>query len=88
MMMYRRDYLCKKTKDTQDRKIYREYKNLRNQIVSEIRHAKSSFYSNEIRKSRDSKTMWKTIRTLLHNKKMIHPLTMCRLRFLTIIFRP
>ena len=57
MMMYRRDYLCKKAKDTQERKIYREYTNLRNQIVSEIRHAKSSYYSNEIRKARESKTM-------------------------------
>ena len=68
-MMYRRDYLLRKAVEKNDSSLYKEYKSLRNKVVSEIRNAKQQYYSDEIIKSKSSKAMWKTIRTLVSARK-------------------
>lgn len=47
-MMYRCDYLMKKAKETKDAQVFREYKCVRNRVVTEIRNAKKKHYTDEI----------------------------------------
>ena len=43
-MMYKRDYLHKKAKETNDAQLYKEFKKIRNKLVTEIRNAKKQYY--------------------------------------------
>lgn len=68
-MMYKRDHALKRSRETGSPQFYNEYKLLRNTIVNEIRMAKKRHYTEKILKSKGSKEMWKTIRSLLNSKK-------------------
>ena len=46
------------------------YKNLKQQVRSQIHHAKSEYYNNRLKYDRDnSRATWKTITKLLPEKK-------------------
>ena len=47
-LMYKRDYLHRKMKRSNDDSARREYKKVRNQVVKEIRLAKKSHYKREL----------------------------------------
>ena len=69
LLMYKNDYLCKKTKKTGNKALYTEYKQVRNKVVNDIRKAKSDHYTSRIIQSKSAKEMWKVIRYLIKINK-------------------
>ena len=54
LLMYTRDYLCKKAKKTGNKTLYTEYKQTRNKAVNDIRKAKSDHYTSQINQSKSA----------------------------------
>ena len=76
LLMYKSDYLCKKTKKTGNKALYTEYKQARNKVVSDIRKAKSDHYTSQINQSKSAEEMWKVIRSLMKiNKSVPSPIS-------------
>ena len=57
LIMYKRDYLCKKTKKTGNKALYTGYKQARNKVVNDIRKAKFDHYTSQINRSKSAKEM-------------------------------
>ncbi len=68
-LMYKRDHLFKKARQTGDPDLLKEAKRTRNKVLQEIRLAKKSYYTDALRNSSSSKCTWKTIRSLLKSKQ-------------------
>ena len=64
-LMYKRDYLHRKMKGSNDEQTRQEYKKVRNQVVKEIKVAKKSHYERELATSNGPKQTWKVIRSLI-----------------------
>ena len=62
--MYRRDHIHKKSKQTKNNKLLKEYKRSRNKVFYEIRKAKHNYFSDEICNNTNLKKMRRAIGTL------------------------
>ena len=64
-LMYQRDKIHKKAKQTQDSDTWKEYKYLRNLVVSQLRKQEKNYFKQEIAKHKGKPSMWKTLNMAL-----------------------
>ena len=75
--MYNRDNLHTKAVKSSSPELYAEYKRCRNRVVKMIRKAKRDYYTEQVKDSKCSKQMWKTLKHLTKSNTAkeapIHP---------------
>ena len=69
-LIYKRDNAHKQTVEQNNPALWHKYRKLRNEVTSNIRKAKSTFYSDQINTASNNSTlMWKTLKSVLPSKK-------------------
>ena len=68
-LMKKRDKLKKRACKEKDNNLMKQYRSLRNKVTGEIKKAKRKYYTDKLTTEKNNTQVWKTLKSLLPNKK-------------------